>query len=83
MKENITRKLDELGRIVIPSDFRKKLDIKTGDRLRVELVDNTLVFRKSVPTCIFCGKSEGLTYENHNKYVCEDCVKTIAAQVRK
>ncbi len=83
MKENITRKLDELGRIVIPSDFRKKLDVKTGDRLRVELVDNTLILQKSIPTCVLCGKAEDLNYESHNKYICEDCLETILMNAKK
>lgn len=83
MKENITRKLDELGRIVIPSDFRKKLDVKTGDRLRVELIDNTLVLQKSIPTCVLCGKAEGLKYESNNKHICEDCIQEIAEGLKK
>jgi transcriptional pleiotropic regulator of transition state genes len=82
MKDHISRKVDELGRIVIPSDFRSKLDIKVGDKLHVAVVDNTLVLTKSVPVCTFCGSEKKLNYEQNNKYLCDACVKKISRTFR-
>ena len=45
---NISRKVDELGRIVIPIEVRKKLGIKDGEHLEISIIDNKIVLEKKI-----------------------------------
>lgn len=73
----ITRKVDELGRIVIPSEIRKHLDVEPGTDLEVELRGEEVVLRKAVDACRLCGSESGL-YRLDDCYVCADCIKRIS-----
>ena len=67
------RKIDNLGRIVIPMDIRKALEIKEWDELRISLEGNTIQIQKAAPSCTFCGSEEELrTFED--KYICSACL---------
>ena len=69
----IIRKVDELGRIVLPIELRRTLDIAERDELEIYLEDDKVIMRKYEPSCVFCGKSKGLiTY--HGRVVCKDCI---------
>ncbi len=70
------RKVDDLGRLVIPHEIRKAMEIGKGDVLELSLEADCLVVRKFAPACIFCGGIEDLmTYEGRN--ICGKCVQTI------
>ncbi len=70
----IVRKLDELGRIVLPIELRRTLDIAERDELEIYLEDDKVILKKYEPSCIFCGSTRGLiTYCGKN--VCADCVR--------
>lgn len=70
----IIRKVDELGRIVLPIELRRTLDIAERDELEIYLDDDKIILQKFEPSCIFCGSSYRLiTY--HGKNVCQECVK--------
>lgn len=56
----ITRKVDELGRIVIPVELRRMLNIKDKDYLELFVNEDTIVLRKYDPACIFTGSSDEL-----------------------
>lgn len=49
MKTGIIRRIDDLGRIVIPRDIRKKLDVNIGDALELSIEDNKIVFERYLP----------------------------------
>ncbi len=67
------RKIDDLGRVVIPSELRKALDIQSGDLMELFVQEEGLVLRKFVTGCVFCGSSQGLVcYEG--KYICQRCL---------
>ena len=68
----IIRRLDELGRIVIPKEMRDKLDITVGTPLEIHIEGDDIVIRKDVETCIFCGSIEDIT-EFKGKQVCAVC----------
>ncbi len=72
------RKIDNLGRIVIPMDIRKALEIKEWDELRIFLEENTIKIQKATPTCTFCGSEEEL-FPFEEKHVCAACL----AKLRK
>lgn len=72
----IVRKLDELGRIVLPIELRRTLDIAERDELEIYLEDDKVVLKKYEPSCIFCGSTRGLvTYCGKN--VCTGCVREL------
>lgn len=51
----IVRKVDELGRIVLPVECRRVMEIEDKDALEVFVEDNTIILKKYEPACIFCG----------------------------
>lgn len=48
MKRSVTRKIDELGRVVIPSDFREELGMEAGEKLEIYIEEGRLVLKKTV-----------------------------------
>ena len=72
----ITRKVDELGRIVIPSEIRKHLDVEPGTDLDVELRGEEVVLIKSQDTCRLCGSDSDLIALD-DCYICRSCAKRI------
>ena len=70
------RKVDELGRIVIPIDIRQNLDIKVKDPLEIFVEGDTISLRKYNPACIFCGRSEDIKLFN-GKRICTECLSRI------
>lgn len=68
----IVRKLDPLGRIVIPAEIRKVLGINDGDSLEIAKVDNEVVVRKYIKGCIFCGSDKDVV-EFNGDVVCNGC----------
>ena len=72
----IVRKVDDLGRIVLPIELRRTLDIAERDELEIYLDDDKVILRKYEPSCIFCGSSCGLvTY--HGRNVCMECIENM------
>ena len=72
----IVRKLDPLGRIVIPAEIRKVLGIGEGDSLEIAKSDNGIVLRKYSKGCIFCGSDQNI-FEFREVLVCKECKKTL------
>ncbi len=69
----IIRKIDELGRFVIPMEMRNKLDISSNDSLEIYVEGSTIMLKKYQPDCVFCGSSKNVTpYKGKN--VCEKCL---------
>ncbi len=72
----IVRKLDELGRIVLPIELRRTLDIAERDELEIYLEDDKVILKKFEPSCIFCGATNGLVTYN-GKNVCAGCIRKL------
>ena len=69
----IKRRVDELGRIVIPIEIRSKLEIDTKDQIEIYVDNDKIVLKKYEPNCIFCGNTkEILKYKD--KLVCQKCI---------
>ena len=66
------RKVDELGRIVLPKDIREAIDVKTGDSMEIYLDEKMVFLKKHLPSCIFCGNTEELV-EFKGSLVCSNC----------
>ena len=73
----IVRKVDELGRVVIPIELRRTLGIDIKDSLEIYVDGNIIMLKKYEPACIFCGNAKGVT-QFKEKNVCPACIKAIA-----
>ncbi len=72
----IIRKVDELGRIVLPIEIRRTLDIAERDELEIFMEDDHIVLQKFEHTCVFCGSAKTLvTFQGKN--ICTDCIRKI------
>lgn len=76
----IVRKIDELGRIVLPIEIRNTLDIKPKDSIEIFVDDDKIVLKKYQPSCIFCGNSDYVTVFR-GKLVCADCISAIKRSI--
>lgn len=73
----IIRKVDDLGRIVLPIELRRTLDIAERDELEIFMEGDHILLRKYEPACIFCTGDKKLTIYN-GKNVCRDCIKKMS-----
>lgn len=72
----IVRKVDELGRIVLPVELRRSLDIKEKDPLEIYIDGEQIILKKYQPACIFCGEVKEIT-DFKGKKVCKKCLNDI------
>ena len=72
----IIRKVDELGRIVLPIELRRTLDIAERDELEIYMENDRIILQKFEPSCIFCSSSRHLvTYRGKN--ICQECIRNM------
>lgn len=69
----IVRKVDELGRVVIPIELRRTLGISEKDALEIYVDGERIILKKYEPACIFCGNAEKVTHFR-GKIICSDCL---------
>ena len=75
----IVRHIDELGRIVIPKEMRKKMEISSNDPVEIFVEGDHILLAKYAPTCIFCGGTEDVTFFKDKK-ICRICRKELSAE---
>ncbi|MGE4282562.1 MAG: AbrB/MazE/SpoVT family DNA-binding domain-containing protein [Clostridia bacterium] len=69
----IVRKVDELGRVVLPIELRRTLDIAEKDALEIYVDGSTIILKKYEPACIFCGNAKDVhVYKGKN--ICPQCM---------
>ena len=72
----IVRKVDELGRIVLPIELRRPMDIAEKDAIEIYVDGASIILRKYEPTCIFCGDAKNvINYRGKN--ICPNCLKEL------
>lgn len=71
----LVRKMDNLGRVVIPREIRQVLELQGGDDVEMQLENGALILRKFDRSCVFCGGSDLVTYKGKN--ICGDCLRKI------
>ena len=74
----IVRKLDQLGRIVIPKELRNTFDLEEDDPIEIFVEGNDIILRKYQPACIFCGEATDII-QFEGKNVCRKCLKKMQA----
>lgn len=72
----IVRKVDELGRVVIPKETRELLLINEGDSLEIFKDENEIILKKYSPGCTFCGNMKNII-QFKNVYICEKCIDNL------
>lgn len=75
----IIRRIDELGRIVIPKEIRKKLEINIKDPMEIYVDGHAITLKKVEDNCIFCGKNKNLV-EFKDKMVCQSCLESLSSE---
>ncbi len=76
----VVRKVDELGRIVIPIELRRTMGIEEKDALEIYVDSEKIILKKYEPACIFCGNAENVTnYKGKN--LCKACLTELSKQV--
>ncbi len=73
----MARKVDQLGRVVLPAELRRLFDINEGDFLEIEVDEGRIVLTKVEERCVFCGTALDLrTYQGRK--VCQGCIVRLA-----
>lgn len=72
----IVRKIDELGRIVLPIETRKRLDIMAGDGVEIFVERDRVILKKYAPACIFCGEVDDVVNYGDKK-ICRKCLEEL------
>lgn len=72
----IVRPIDNLGRIVLPIELRRIMNLNEKDLLEIFVEGNRIVLEKYQRSCIFCGSSDNVV-EYMDKTVCKDCIKKL------
>ncbi|MBC7336311.1 MAG: AbrB/MazE/SpoVT family DNA-binding domain-containing protein, partial [Clostridia bacterium] len=72
----VVRRLDGLGRLVLPSELLRTMDVRPGDPFELFVDQDQIVLRKYQPGCIFCGR-RGDLISFQNKRVCRECLAAL------
>ena len=76
----IVRKVDELGRIVLPIELRRTLGIEEKDRIEIFVDGESIILRKYQPACIFCDNAKDIiNYKGKN--ICPDCIRAMTEKL--
>jgi transcriptional pleiotropic regulator of transition state genes len=73
----IVRKVDELGRVVLPVELRRTLGIEEKDGLEIFVDDETIILRKYVPGCHLCGNCQDKLVDYKGTHICSNCLKEL------
>jgi transcriptional pleiotropic regulator of transition state genes len=77
----IVRKIDELGRIVLPIELRRTLDIDVKDSMEIYVDESAIILSKYEPACIFCGNAKSIkNYKGRN--ICEECMQELKKNIK-
>lgn len=72
----IVRKVDELGRVVLPIELRRNLDINIKDAIEIYVDGDSIILKKYEPACVFCSNAKNVKlYKGKN--ICEQCLNEL------
>lgn len=77
----IVRKVDNLGRVVLPKELRKALALKEGDPLEIFTDGEAIILKSYKPGCIFCGEANE-TKNFNGKLVCRECINKLTKGIK-
>lgn len=76
----IVRKLDELGRIVLPIEMRRTFGLAEKDAVEIYVEGDCIILKKHEPNCAFCGEAKNLV-DYKGKLVCKHCIKAMSEKL--
>jgi len=76
----VVRKLDDLGRIVIPIELRRTMDIGLRDTLEIFVEDDKIILKKYQPACIFCNDARDVLHYK-DKLICKRCLEQLKKDI--
>ncbi|MEW6446883.1 MAG: AbrB/MazE/SpoVT family DNA-binding domain-containing protein [Bacillota bacterium] len=77
----IVRKVDELGRVVIPIELRRTLGIEEKDALEIYVDNEKIILKKYEPACIFCGNAADVQHYR-GRLVCRECAAAMSERAK-
>ncbi len=72
----IVRKVDELGRIVLPKEIRTSFELESGDGVEIFVDKDKIILQKYAPYCTFCGEANDVVMFK-NKRICRACLEEL------
>ncbi|ALS20742.1 MULTISPECIES: AbrB/MazE/SpoVT family DNA-binding domain-containing protein [Paenibacillus] len=69
----VVRKVDQLGRIVLPKSLRKRYQMNEGDPVEILVSGDHIILERYRPRCVFCGSME-LVSEFRERHICAECL---------
>ena len=81
LKTGMARYMDPQGRLVIPSEMRKKFGLQEGSLVDFQATEDGILLQKAVPQCCVCGTSDKPLHEVFGVYICHRCAEAIAAKL--
>jgi transcriptional pleiotropic regulator of transition state genes len=76
----VVRRIDELGRIVIPVEIRKRFGIRDRDPLEISVQGDSVVLTRPIDRCVFCSSLDDLT-AFHERSICASCISDLRGEV--
>ena len=73
------KRIDELGRILIPKEVRASLEIDGKDALEIFMDEDRIILQKYEPACIFCGNADKIVFFEGRR-ICTDCLSKLKSQ---
>jgi len=78
----IVRKVDQLGRIVLPKSLRKRFQMNEGDPVEILVQGDHIILSRYYPRCVFCGSAEQVS-EFKERHICAGCLSEMSALRRE
>ncbi|MBO8171343.1 MAG: AbrB/MazE/SpoVT family DNA-binding domain-containing protein [Bacillaceae bacterium] len=72
----MVRKVDELGRVVLPIELRRTMGIEIKDAMEIYVDNNKIILQKYQPACLFCDNADNIKYYK-DKMICSECIDKI------
>jgi AbrB family transcriptional regulator, transcriptional pleiotropic regulator of transition state genes len=78
-RTGVARKVDQLGRVVLPAEVRRQFGIRPGDMIEIAVDSDAILLSKVEDRCVFCAGFTDLI-EFSGKLVCPGCVTRLASE---
>ncbi|NDO18883.1 AbrB/MazE/SpoVT family DNA-binding domain-containing protein [Lachnospiraceae bacterium MD329] len=78
----VVRRVDKLGRIVVPVEVRREFGIEIQDPVEIFTEDDSIILKKYCKNCTFCGNADDVR-QFEGKNICSACMEAIADEINK
>jgi transcriptional pleiotropic regulator of transition state genes len=78
-RTGVARKVDQLGRVVLPAEVRRHFGINPGDLIEIGVDSDAILLTKVESRCVFCGGTASLS-EFSGKLICRECLGRLSAE---